>query len=182
MKFIYITILISMVSLGTEAQTDTTSLLAHVDKVTQNWDKISEELEDYQGLKQYCLSKEFNQEVIVTLNSIHHYDTVIYRTLFKKNRNKKNKEIEHALHDIKKFEKKYTPQNLLSFLKEECSYRWKIEKEKKDTKSDFGAESYDGQITLLEAELYKYVKHITKLVHHIQKHSHHLHLEKYADE
>ncbi len=164
------------------SQTDSTSLLAHIDKVTNDWDNLSKELQNYNGLKKYCVNKSFNKRVVETLNNFHHYDTVIYNTLVKKQRYKKSKEIEHALNDIKKFEKNYSPKSLMSFLKEECSYRREIEKGKKDSKSNFGESSYDGQINLLEAELFKYIKHITKLADRIQKHSHQLHLEKYSDE
>lgn len=164
------------------SQTDSSSLLAHIDDVTKKWDEMSEDMSTYKGLQLYCRSKSFKDEVLLTLNGIHHYDTVIYNVLVKKHRFDKNKDIEHALKDIKKFESKYHPTKLISFLHEECSFRKDIEKDKKESKTSFGADSYDGQITILEAELYKYVKHITKLVDHIRKHSHHLHLEKYADE
>ncbi|MGB3465132.1 MAG: hypothetical protein WBA74_07680 [Cyclobacteriaceae bacterium] len=163
------------------AQTDSTTLLAHIDEVTKSWDKLSEDLSTYEGLKMYCKNKTFQNDVLSSLNSIHHYDTVVYNILVKKNRFKKDKEIEQTLKEIKKFEVNYHPSKLRKFLHEECVYRYDIEKEKKDSKNDLGSESYDGQITLLEAELYKYVKHITKLVDHLRKHAHHLHLEKYED-
>lgn len=163
-------------------QNDSSNLLAHIDEVTKKWDEMSEEMSTYEGLQNYCKNKAFKDEVLSTLNSIHHYDTVIYNVLVKKNRYGKSKDVEHALKDIKKFESKYHPSKLIAFLHEECSFRKDIENDKKESKTSFGADSYDGQITILEAELYKYVKHITKLADHIRKHSHHLHLEKYADE
>ena len=164
------------------SQTDSSNLLAHIDEVTKKWDLMSEDMSTYKGLHMYCRNRSFKEEVLSTLNGIHHYDTVIYNVLVKKSRYGKNKDIDHSLKDIKNFENKYHPSKLFSFFHEECTFRKEIEKDKKESKSSFGSDSYDGQITILEAELYKYVKHITKLADHIRKHSHHLHLEKYADE
>ncbi|MEL7148324.1 MAG: hypothetical protein AAFO69_18265, partial [Bacteroidota bacterium] len=164
------------------AQSDSSSLLAHIDEVTDKWNEISEDMSTYRGLQEYCRNPSYKSAVLETLNGIHHYDTVIYNVLVKKNRFSKSKEIQHALKDIKKFETKYSPRNLIEFLHEECRFRRDIEKNKDESKTSFGAESYDGQITILETELQKYVKHVTKLVAHINKHSHHLHLEKYSDE
>ena len=171
-----------LLSFGSFAQTDSTSLLAHIDEVTTKWNEISTDMSKYRGLQEYCRNRNYKAVVLETLNNIHHYDTVIYNVLVKKKRFSDNKEIEHALKDIKKFETKYHPKKLVSFLHEECKFRRDIEKDKKESKSSFGSDSYDGQITILETELGKYVKHVTKLVAHINKHSHHLHLEKYSDE
>lgn len=164
------------------AQTDSSSLLARVDEVTNQWNEISEDMSYYRGLREYCSNRSYKATVLETLNGIHHYDTVIYNVLAKKHRFSKNKEIEHALKAIKKFETKYHPKKFVEFLHEECRFRHDIEKNKEESKASFGAESYDGQINLLETELQHYTKHITKLLGNINKYSHHLHLERIADE
>ena len=164
------------------AQKDSSSLLAHIDEVTNKWNDVSDEMSTYRGLQQYCSNRAYKDNILETLNGIHHYDTVIYNVLVKKNRFSKSKDIDHALRDIKKFETKYHPSKFINFLHEECKFRRDIEKNKDESKTSFGSESYDGQIVILETELQKYVKHVTKLVAHINKHSHHLHLEKFADE
>jgi len=182
MNRILILCLIACVPIMGKAQSDTSSLLAHIDEVTKNWDDMSEELSTYDGLRMYCRNKSYKEKVLSTLNSIHHYDTVIYNVLVKKQRYKKDKEIDQFLKEIKKFETKFHPTKLISFLHEECSFRKDIEHDKEESKTSFGADSYDGQINILETELYKFVRQITKIVDSIRKHSHHLHLEKYADE
>ncbi|MEL6559714.1 MAG: hypothetical protein AAFQ94_16100 [Bacteroidota bacterium] len=180
-RILLVTLIVAMPYLAI-SQNDSSNLLVHIDEVTKKWDELSVDMSTYSGLQKYCKNRVYKEEVIETLNDIHHYDTVIYNVLVKKQRYGKSKDVEHALKDIKKFEAKYHPKKLVSFLHEECSFRRDIEKNKDESKTSFGAESYDGQINILETELSKFVNNIRKLADQIRKHSHHLHLEKYADE
>ncbi len=156
------------------------NLVAGLDQATEKWLTISEEIKTYEGLKKYCLNQEFNDNVLNTLNTLHHFDTVIYNVLVKKYRVNKDHEIKKTLDEIKEFESEYNPSKFAHFLNEECGARRHIEHDKKETIHDIGAESYDGQIELLETELYRYVKGITKVAERIKNHSHHLHLERYS--
>ena len=64
--------------------------------------------------------------------------------------------------------------NFIHFLHEECVAQKDIEKNSKELKNDIGSESYDSQVYMLEIELGKFVKHITKRVDKIREHVHHL--------
>ncbi len=57
----------------------------------------------------------------------------------------------------------------LTFLHEECNARAEIERNAKKT-----GEDKDGEAYILETELQKYVKHITKRIDGIREHVHHL--------
>lgn len=153
------------------------SLLASLDQTTFNWDLLSSELQTYEGLKKYCNDDEFKKEVLNTLENLHHYDTIIYNVLVKKFRVHKTKEIEKTLEEIKLFETEYSPEKFIYFLGKECKEERYIEHHKKETIHEIGAESYDGQIAILENQLFRYVKHVTKIVDHIKDNAHHLHLE-----
>ena len=135
-----ISILASACITGLSAQsTDSVSIVKKFDELVLKWDLLAVELGQYEGLDKYCTDKSYQDNVIKTLEEIHHYDTLLYQTLAKKARYDKSAEIKKTLKQIE--------------------------------------ESYDGQVLVLEADLNKYVQHITRLMDHIEEHIHHLHLE-----
>ncbi|MFY0605242.1 MAG: hypothetical protein JXR10_00915 [Cyclobacteriaceae bacterium] len=176
MKRISIIAITCTLLLSAKAQ-ESTSLGATIDELTYKWDTEAENLNSYNGLTEFCVDKEYRTELIGLLNDIHHYDSVLYDRLVKAQRFKKDKEIEKTLKDISKFEDKYSMKKLIHFLHEECNARKDIEKNADESRNDFGANSYSGQIYIVETELNKYIKHITKRVDHLRKHVHHLHIK-----
>ncbi|MEQ8474439.1 MAG: hypothetical protein RIC35_24795 [Marinoscillum sp.] len=148
-----------------------------IDDLTYKWDGEARNLNSYEGLSKFCDDKEYRVEIIDLLNEIHHYDSVLYDRLVAAQRFKKDKEIEKTLDEIAKFEKKYSMQTFIHFLHEECISRNEIEKHSDESRNDIGANSYDGQIYIIETELNKFIKHITKRVDHLRKHVHHMHIK-----
>ena len=176
MKKIAFTLVAFGFFLGAGAQ-DNETLGQHIDELTYRWDEESKALNNYDGLSEFCLSVEYRSKIIILLNDIHHYDSVLFDRLSKAARFSKDHEIEKTLKEIEKFEGKYDMRSFLHFLHEECDRRKEIEHNAKELKNDIGANSYDGQIYIIETELNKYIKHITKRMDHIRKHVHHLHVK-----
>lgn len=175
MKKILISSLFISLSVYSFSQSET--LGQKIDQVTFDWDIKSVELNSYEGLSQFCIEKEYRGELIQLLNDIHHYDSVLYNRLLKASRISNDKAIDKAIKDIEKFEEDYSMRKFIHFLHEECKARNDIEKHAKDLKSEIGSESYSGQIYIIEIELNKYIKHITKRVDLVRKHAHHLHVK-----
>ncbi len=152
-------------------------LVKKFDYLVTKWDLMSTELGTYEGLAKYCSDKQYQQEAIKTLEEIHHYDTLLYQKLSQKARFSNNSELKKTLAQIEEFETEFKGPSFMKKLQDECLGRREIEKGYEETKNDIGMNSYDGQITVLEADLHKYVAHITKLMDHIKEHVHHLHIE-----
>lgn len=158
-------------------ENDSPTLGTAIDDLTFSWDLEADNLNSYDGLSKFCVDVDYRLEVIELLNEIHHYDSVLYDRLVKASRFNHDKEIEKTLKEIAKFEDKYSMKSFIHFLHEECNYRNDIEKNAKEAKNDIGENSYDGQIYIVETELNKYIKHVTKRVDHIREHVHHLHIK-----
>ncbi len=143
------------------------------------WENLSAELKTYSGLQSYCKSDEYKKSTIDILEQIHHYDTLILDVISSKEALAKLDEKEKAstLKEIEKFESEYSVLAFIAKLTEECKYSREIEKEKKYSKTDIGANSYDGQILLLETDLSKFINHIDTRVEHIDDHIHKLHID-----
>ncbi len=176
MKRIYLIVITSTLLFSAQAQ-ETKTLGATIDELTYNWDTEAENLNSYDGLTEFCVNTEYRVGIVELLNEIHHYDSVLYDRLVKAQRFKKDKEIEKTLKEISKFEDQYSMKNLIHFLHEECDIRKDIEKNADESRNDLGANSYSGQIYIVETELNKYIKHITKRLDHVREHVHHLHIK-----
>lgn len=148
-----------------------------IEELTYNWDDEAVKLNNYGGLNKFCASPEYRNEIISLLKDIHHYDSALYDRLVKASRFSKDKEIEKTMKEIEKFETEYDMKSFLHFLHEECVRVKDIEHNADISKNDIAENSYDGQVYLVETELNKYIKHITKRMDHIRKHIHHLHLD-----
>lgn len=178
MKRLGLGLALVLVLFGTRAQeSESGSLGETIDDLTYRWDKEANTLRTYEGLVEFCDNENYRFDVIDLLNDIHHFDSVLYQRLTKAQRFNHDKEIEKTLHDISKFEKNYSMKDLIHFLHEECIEKNKIEKDSEELRNDIGENSYDGQIYIVEVELNKYIKHITKRVDVIRKHVHHLHIK-----
>jgi hypothetical protein len=161
----------------TQAQEESSTIGKEIDDITFNWDLEAKKLNDYDGLTNFCKNQEYRSSIINLLNEIHHYDSVLYDRLVKAQRFNHDKEIEKTLKEISKFEEDYSMKEFIHFLHEECTAQKDIEKNSIDSKNDFGANSYEGQIYIVETELNKFIKHITKRVDHVREHVHHLHIK-----
>lgn len=157
--------------------TEEVGIVKQFDNLVLRWDLMSTELGTYEGLTKYCTDKQYQQEVITTLNEIHHYDTLLYQKLSQKARFSDNSELKKTLAQIEEFETEFKGPSFMKKLQDECVGRREIEKGYEETKNDIGMNSYDGQVLVLETDLHKYVVHITKLMDHIKEHVHHLRIE-----
>ncbi len=153
------------------------SLGQMVDRLTYAWDEQEEELEYYDGLMNFCQNKEYRAQKIDLLNEIHHLDSILYARAKIAQKRSNDKEIDKLIHQIEKFESKYSMKSFLKFLQTECKAQKSLERENDELQTEFGSESYDGQIYLIEVEMQKYVKHITKRIDHIRKHVHKLNIQ-----
>lgn len=153
------------------------NIVKEFDDVVTRWDLLSSDLGSYEGLNKYCTEKAYQDNVIQTLNDIHHYDSLLYEKLARKARFGANHELKKTLQQIEEFETEFKGPSFLKKLHDECVGRREIEKNADETRNDIGMNSYDGQVLVLEADLNKYVVHITRLVDHIKDHIHHLNIE-----
>lgn len=155
------------------------SLEQEFDQLVTEWEALSEDLSTYSGLKSYCTIDAYKANVINTLGIIHHYDSLVLQIITDPAEMAllEDKEQKATLKEIEKFESEYSTTAFMIKLKDECKFRRDIEHDKKYSKNDIGANSYDGQILLLETDLRKYIKHIDSRVEHIDNHVHKLHID-----
>ena len=153
------------------------SLGESIDRITYAWDTESLDLEYYSGLTKFCKNPDYRGTIIGMMNEIHHFDSVLYEKAKIAQTRSDDKEIKKLIKEIENFEGKYSPRNFVRFLKGECDGQKKLEKNKEDLSTAMGEESVDGQIYVIEVEMQRYIKHLTKRVDNIRKHVHHLHIK-----
>ena len=172
-----------MIGFGLQAQDSSgdqeQSLEKEFDDLVERWESASGELSTYGGLKSYCTIDTYRANVVGLLGEVHHYDSLVLNIITDPTERAKmdSKEQAATKKEIEKFESEYSTTNFMIKLKEECKFRREIEHDKKYSKNDIGANSYDGQILLLETDLRKYIKHIASRLEHIDKHVHKLHID-----
>jgi hypothetical protein len=165
--FILFVLLISHTGQAQERKEDVSKI---IDDLTIKWDKEAVNLEQYEGLKQYCEDRSYRVSMVRLLNKIHHYDTVLYNTVKSKHLNDNDPEAKATLEDIDHVEVKYTTKNFLDFLYKECN-------KFNDVEENYGAKGgkkYEKQTATLEAEAAKYIITITKRIDLIDEHARHL--------
>ena len=143
-----------------------------METLINTWDQEAKKLSTYEGLSNFCTNQAYRDETISTLKGIHHYDSILYDIIAKKARFGDNAEMKKTLKDIAKVESELSIRSFLVFLQEECNARKEIENNARKTGEDKDAEVY-----MLETELAKYVKHITKRIDTIRDHIHHLNIK-----
>ncbi len=155
------------------------SLEKEFDQLVVEWEKLSGELKTYSGLETYCTNDQYKANVVNMLGLIHHYDSLVLDIITDPKEMAKldAKEQKKTKDEIEKFESEYSTTAFIIKLKEECKFRKEIERNKEESKNDFGMNSYDGQILVLETDLQKYVKHIDSRLEHIDDHVHKLHID-----
>ena len=162
-------IVLSLLAYSANAQEENVG--AKIEELTLQWDKEAEKLSTYEGLTEFCTVKVYRSEMSNTLNDIHHYDSVLYKIIAKKARFGGDPEMKKTLKDIEKLETEYSIKDFLSFLYEECTARNEIEKNARKS-----GKNKDGEVYMLETELNKYIKHITKRIDVVREHVHHLNI------
>lgn len=173
MRFI-VTLFVLLLSLNSFAQEEEGRLDDKIDVVTYDWDLEADKLATYEGLLSVCGNQEYRLKIIQLLSDVHHLDSALYEVLIKVSKTSDDKEVKKTLKDIKKFEEEYDTKSFIHFMNSECQAAKEIEKNAASTRNQVGANSYSGQVYLLETELFKYVKHVTQRVDKIRLHVHHL--------
>lgn len=173
MKKVLLTIIMASLVILILAQ-ENEPLEQKIDNITYDWDLKAKDIDNYEGLSKFCVSADYRKEIVTLLKAIHHYDSVLYHRLSKMVRYSDNNEVEKTLKDIERFEEGYSIKEFIHFLHNECDRRKEIEHNADKSKNDIGAESYDGQIYLVETELDKFIKQVTRRIDNIRKHLHHL--------
>ncbi len=173
--------LIMALSVGTRAQSADVSIEHAYDVLTEKWLAVSENLTHYEGLSSFCLTPEYRKHAVEILTMLHHYDSVVLAFLNEPSTEAiiGHHEYKRTLAEIQKFEKKYDIKSFMTFLKESCITRNDLEKNKKTLVLESGMYSYDGQITILESDLSKFLHHIDKRVVSIDTHLHRIHPDRF---
>lgn len=167
-----------IVTSGIEVKAQTNSSIEQqYDLLTAQWLELSGNLKTYQGLNTFCTSPEYRTSSIEVLGHLHHFDSLVL-DLMKEHQGEfaiSHKEFKATLKDIEKFETEYGIKAFITVLKGCCDSRRDLERHKKELVNEIGANSYDGQILILENYLRKFLHHIDKKVLAIDDHLHMIH-------
>lgn len=145
------------------------------DELTYKWDEEAERLSTYEGLLAFCNDDNYRYATIDILKGIHHYDSLLYKSLIKARRkDRHNHSINKTIKEIENFERNYTTKNFIHFLHGDCNKSIELEKSSENLRRDSGEGSYDNQVYVLEVELGRFVHHITKKVDQIRNMTHHI--------
>lgn len=166
--------LFAFVAFAQEETEDAQAIREKIDELTFKWDNEAVTLQNYTGLTKFCQQKNYRYEIIDLLKNIHHYDSVLYERAAKAAQVSNDRELKKLMKDIESFEEEYSMKDFIHFMREDCEARNNIEKNSEELKASVAEESYDNQIYVIETELQKYVKHITKRVDKVREHVHHL--------
>jgi hypothetical protein len=141
-----------------------------IDELTSKWDTEAEILKTYDGMREYCKVRQHRVNTIELVKQIHHYDSLLYKTVKTKFDASKDDEAQATLKDIKKLEDEYTTKGFLDFIHKECSTFNEIENNYGRSKG----KQYQKEVAKMEKELTKYVIEITSQIDLIDEHIHHL--------
>ncbi len=144
-------------------------IVAIIDDLTVQWDEGAVKMKTFEGLKDYCRIAPYRNRTRDLLNTIHHYDTVLYQTVIDKFDTSQDAEAAATIKDIEKLEIEYTTRSFFRFLHTVCNTLNEIENNLKE-----GSREYNKEVEALEAELVKYITGITSQVDIIDEHVHHL--------
>ncbi len=148
--------------------------------LTNHWLKMSADISNYYGLSAFCTNSEYRTYTIEVLELLHHYDSLVLDLLKDPTADIdiSSHEYRKTMKDIEKFEGDYDLKGFISFLRESCTTRNQLERDKEDLKNEVGMYSYDGQVMMLETEVSKFLNRIDKRILAINKHIHHIHPDK----
>ena len=91
-------------------------LFEHLDQLTLLWDVESIELKTYQGLRKFCRSTAYRNSITEMLESMHHYDSVLYDMAIEASK-QKHAHMKHLIHELESFESHYGVKQFLNHLK-----------------------------------------------------------------
>lgn len=165
-KYLFI-LLFTAVLMKSFAQKSDGDIVEIIDDLTTQWDEEADELETYEGLQRYCRDRAYRDNTILLLNTIHHYDSTLYKAVTDKYAKNKDKEAKATLDDIEKLELDYATKRFLTFLRSECmSFN--------DNENNKNIDGYEEMVEEIEAEMVGYVDAITKQIDVVDEHVHHL--------
>lgn len=138
-----------------------------IDDLTLEWDEAAVNLETYEGLRQYCRDRSYRDNTILLLNTIHHYDSSLYKIVTDKYASNQDAEAKATLDDIQTLELDYATKRFLTFLRNECMTF-------NDNERNKNIEGYDEVVKEIENEMIEYVEAITRQIDTVDEHIHHL--------
>ncbi len=141
-----------------------------IDELTKKWDAEAKVYKTYEGMRDVCKSQPHRAKTMSLVKEIHHYDSLLFKTVSAKYDQNEDEEAKQTLRDIKKLESDYTTKSFLEFIHEECSSFNTIEKNYGRAKG----KTYEKEIAKMEKVLEKYVNEITYQIDIIDEHIHHL--------
>lgn len=147
--------------------------------LTDKWLEISDEIKEYKGLIKYCNDPNYQQNSINVLESLHHYNAVVFEILNDSTTDKYSgqKAFKNTLKDIDKFESSHKSKKFISFMDDNCDYIQELETNKMKLLKQSQMYSFDGRIFVLETMLYRFMKRIDKKVVSIDDNIHMIHPE-----
>ncbi len=176
LKFTFLAVFISAHGFA-----QTVTIEEEYDRLTQSWLELSGVLKSYKGLSDFCDQPKFRDYTVELLKQLHHYDSVVLDFLNDPTTAVMigHKEHQKTLKEIEGFETKYDIRSFIEFLRESCITRNVLEKNKQDLLMGQGADSYDGQVYILESDIVKFLNHIDKRIVSIDEHLHRIHPDKF---
>jgi hypothetical protein len=144
-------------------------ILIEADDLRYQWDDEALILESFEGMERYCDEKKYRAEITDLLNTIHHYDTLLYNIVLEKYDEEEDLQAKEALTDILTVESEYTTPNFVQFLSVECGKVKTIEKHLRKI-----GNHTDSEIERLEKELVRYIDAVTERIDLIDENVHHL--------
>ncbi|MFY0628161.1 MAG: hypothetical protein JXR07_17820 [Reichenbachiella sp.] len=163
-------VLIVVIFYSFSSNSQSVDITESIDALTNTWDKEAVLLKTYEGMRGYCKSQPKRAELITLVKEIHHYDSILYKTVKDKFDENQDAEAKATLKDIKKLESEYTTKAFLDFIHHECSAFNTIEKNYGHTKG----KPYEKEKAKMEKVLVKYVEEVTLQIDIIDEHIHHL--------
>ena len=164
---IKILLILSLITVYNAAVAQDEDIVKIIDVLTIKWDEEAKDLETYEGLKKYCRDKAYRDNTIELLNTIHHYDSSLFKIVTDKYANSKDPEAKATLEDIETLELDYATRRFLNFLRRECMSL-------NDNENNKNLEGYDEIVLDIEDEMIQYVEDITRQIDLIDEHIHHL--------
>lgn len=149
------------------------------DLIVEDWLDRSEQLRQYEGIGEYCTNARYRQSVNFSLETMHHYDSIIMIKLRDPDIviSTDAKEQKKTLKDVYKLEAEYGMKGFIDHMRSSCEFRNDLERNVERYKNGMGADSYSAQILLLETDNQRYLNHIDKLALKIGQHLHVLHMD-----
>ncbi|MEQ6121441.1 hypothetical protein [Reichenbachiella sp. MALMAid0571] len=155
------------------------SIEKQYEHLASRWLEISDEIKVYQGLGKFCNDPGYQQNSINILESLHHYNAVVFDILNDPETDKyqDQKVFKNTIRDIEKFEETHETEKFIDFMDDNCTYLNELETNKANLLKQSQMYSFDGRIFILETLLYRFMRRIDKKVVSIDNNIHLIHPE-----